>query len=283
MSDHLRPAAPAAGRHPATSILAAAGSPGRRTGGPVRPPVVLVTGASSGIGAAVARRLASAGGCELLLNGRDSGRLAQVARATGGTALPGDLSTARGNRELAQRVLQEVGRLDVLIASAGVGWYGRFTEMPGEAVERLLAVNLAAPVYLVRALLPGMVRQGGGQVVLLASIAGTVGVGGEAVYSATKAALCSFAEGLRYELRGEGVRISVVVPGAVDTPFFARRGAPYTRHHPRAIPPERVAETVYRMLLRPRDEVYVPAWLQLPARLHGVAPGLFRFLAARFG
>ncbi|AEW97399.1 MULTISPECIES: SDR family NAD(P)-dependent oxidoreductase [Streptomycetaceae] len=253
-----------------------------RAAGPGTAPVAMVTGASSGIGAAVAARLGTAGDWELLLNGRDVERLAAVAGRTGGISLPGDLSTPERCRQLADRALGVHGRVDVLIANAGIGWAGRFTDMPADAVDRLLAVNLASPVHLVRALLPGMVRRGGGHVVLVASIAGSVGVGEEAVYSATKAAVCAFADSLRYEVSGDGVHVSVVVPGVVDTPFFARRGALYTRQAPRPVPPERVAAAVHGVLRRPREEVFVPGWMRLPARLHGAAPTVFRRLAARF-
>ncbi|MCQ4085006.1 SDR family NAD(P)-dependent oxidoreductase [Streptomyces sp. RB6PN25] len=241
----------------------------------------MVTGASSGIGAAVTRRLAAGQRCELLLNGRDPARLTAVADASGGVALPADLATPEGCRDLAGRALDLTGRVDVLIAGAGVGWAGPFTEMPPDDIDRLLAVNLASALHLVRALLPAMVRRGNGHVVLVGSIAGACGVGGEAVYAATKAALGAFADSLRYEVRPLGVHVSVVLPGAVDTPFFARRGTPYGRSRPRPIPPERVAEAVYRAVVRHRAELFVPAWMRLPARLHGGAPALFRRLAAR--
>lgn len=257
------------------------------TGGAVTgrpsPLAVLVTGASSGIGASVARRLAADGGYELLLNGRDTARLTAVARETGGRALPGDLTSRDTVAALAGRAVDLAGRVDVLVACAGAGWSGPFARMPMEAVERMVAVNLAAPVRLVRLLLPAMIRQGGGHVVLLASVAGSVGVGGETVYSAAKAGLCGFADALRYEVRDSGVRISVVIPAVVDTPFLARRGAPYTRRYPRLVPAGRVAEVVHGLLARPRDEVFVPRWMRLPAALHGAAPGLYRVLARQFG
>ena len=256
-------------------------SPGRRAVTTTGVPVVMVTGASSGIGAAVARRLAAGLRCELLLNGRDPVRLAAVADANGGVPLPGDLTTPEHCRALAGRALDLTGRVDVLIAGAGVGWAGPFTEMPPDDIDRLLAVNLASALHLVRALLPAMVRRGNGHVVLVGSIAGACGVGGEAVYSATKAALMAFADSLRYEVRPRGVHVSVVLPGAVDTPFFERRGTPYGRSRPRPMPPERVAEAVYRAVVRQHAELFVPAWLRLPARLHGVAPVLFHRLAAR--
>ncbi|KAF4408879.1 MULTISPECIES: SDR family NAD(P)-dependent oxidoreductase [Streptomyces] len=261
-------------------------SPAAPEGGPATPPdlpVALVTGASSGIGTAVAERLAADGGRAVLLSGRDEARLAAVAASTGGTALPADLATAEGCRDLARRAVGRAGRVDVLVAGAGLGWAGRFDVMPAADLDHLVTVNLTSTLRLVHALLPGMVRRGGGHVVLVASVAGAVGVRGEAVYSATKGAVRTFADALRQEVRGDGVAVSVVLPGAVDTPFFDRRGTPYRRSFPRAVPPERVADAVCRALARGRREVYVPGWLSVPARIRGAAPGLYDRLAARFG
>ncbi|QYC45867.1 putative oxidoreductase [Nonomuraea coxensis DSM 45129] len=238
---------------------------------------VLVTGASSGIGAALAHALAGEG-ARLTLTGRDRERLAAVAAATGASTVVCDLATQAG--ELAARA----GHVDVLVNNAGVGWAGPFVEMPAGSAERLLAVNLAAPIALTRLLLPGMLAAGRGHVVFVASIAGAVGVAREAVYSATKAGLTVFAEGLRHELHGTpGVGVSVLLPGVVDTPFFVRRGAPYPRRRPAPIPPERVARAVVAAIRHGRPESYVPGWLRLPARLRGAAPGPFRLLARRFG
>ncbi|MEU6722818.1 SDR family NAD(P)-dependent oxidoreductase [Nonomuraea wenchangensis] len=238
---------------------------------------VLITGASSGIGAATAHALAGAG-ARLTLAGRDRDRLAAVAAATGGDMVVCDVTTQAG--ELVARA----GHVDVLVNNAGVGWAGPFVEMPPGSAERLLAVNLAAPIALTRLLLPGMLAAGRGHVVFVASIAGAVGVAREAVYSATKAGLMVFAEGLRHELRhAPGVGVSVLLPGVVNTPFFVRRGAPYTRGWPVPIPPERVARAVVAAIQHGRPESFVPGWLRLPARLRGAAPGPFRLLARRFG
>ncbi|GLW25912.1 oxidoreductase [Microbispora amethystogenes] len=246
---------------------------------------VLVTGASSGIGTAIALEL-WARRARLVLSGRDREALAAVAARTGGEVVPADLAHDRAGTEdgagnPAEDLAARAGPVDVLVANAGEGWSGPLTRMPGATAERLIAVNLTAHVQLTRLLLPAMAERGRGHLVYVASIAGVVGVPGEAVYAATKAGLLAFAESLRYELPGIGV--TTVVPGVVDTPFFARRGTPYARRRPAPVPPERVARAVALAVERGRAEVYVPAWLRLPARLRGAAPGPFRVLARRFG
>ncbi|MCP9956274.1 MULTISPECIES: SDR family NAD(P)-dependent oxidoreductase [Streptomyces] len=248
-------------------------------------PVVLITGASSGIGEAVAGRFAADAGrrWRLLLAGRDRERLGEVARRTGGAELPGDLAGLAGVEELAARALEREGRVDVLVAAAGLGWAGPLARTPPEVVERLVAVNLTGAVHLVRLLLPGMVERGAGRVVLVSSMAGWAGVANEAVYAATKGGLLAFAESLRYELAGTRVGVTAVLPGAVDTPFFARRGVPYHRGWPRPVPAGRLADLVWRSVVRGRDEVFAPVWLAGPARLRGGAPGFFRAMAKRFG
>ncbi|MER6819806.1 SDR family oxidoreductase [Streptomyces cellulosae] len=247
-----------------------------------RPGTALVTGASSGIGAAVARRL-SAEGWRLVLNGRDAGRLAETAAHAPAAVFAEDLTRPAAERRLTRFALDEVGHLDLLVACAGVGWAGDFTTMTRRAFDEVMEVNLLTTLRLVRQVLPHMVEAGSGRVVLVGSLAGAVGVKGEAVYSASKAAVAVFADALRYELQGTGVGVTLVVPGVVDTPFFDRRGTPYVRNRPRPVPPERVADAVWRAAVRGRNEVYVPGWLRLPARVRGAAPGLYRRLAATFG
>ncbi|MGH3329447.1 MAG: SDR family NAD(P)-dependent oxidoreductase [Streptomycetales bacterium] len=244
--------------------------------------VALVTGASSGIGAAAARRLAAAG-CRILLLGRDAARLDAVTRDVAGVPLVADLAAAGGPEDAAARARDALGHVDLLVNNAGVGWAGEFAAMPDAAIGDLVAANLLAPVRLTRALLPAMVARGRGHIVVVSSIAGRTGVGGEAVYAATKAAAGVFADSLRYELAGTNVGVSVVVPGVVDTPFFGRRGVPYGRRWPRPIPPEQVADAIVRAVARERPEVFAPGWMRLPARLHGALPGLYRHLAGRFG
>ncbi len=257
--------------------------------------VALVTGGSSGIGAAAARALAAAG-ARLLVTGRDVDRLQEVARQTGGLALPCDLASATGPAELAAAAQWAAATLapaargaagpagiDILVNNAGVGWAGPLGEITAAKVAELVAVNLAAPMELTRLLVPGMIDRHRGAVVFVSSIAGATGVRGEAVYSATKAGLATFAESLSYEVAGHGVRACLIVPGVIDTPFFDRRGRPYDRQRPAPIPAERVADAVVSCLEHDRAVAYVPGWMRGPAWLHGAAPGIFRALAARFG
>jgi short-subunit dehydrogenase len=248
----------------------------------VRGAVALVTGASSGIGWAAALRLAELG-ARLILTGRDTERLAMLATMTGGTPLATDLSEPGAVTQLARSALDAAGRVDLLVNNAGAGHAGRFTAMTAGQVTRLVAVNLSAPIELTRVLLPGMVSRGTGHVAFVTSIAGRTGVAGEAVYSAAKAGVDAFAESLRFELAGSGVRVGVLVPGVVRTAFFDRRGAAYQRRRPRPLPAARVADALVRSIVTERDESFTPSWLRLPVAVRALAPATYRRLAGRFG
>jgi short-subunit dehydrogenase len=234
--------------------------------------VCLVTGASSGIGRATAGALA-ARGAHVIALGRDAERLAGV----GERQIVCDL----GEPGACERAAQEAGPVDVLVNNAGFGWAGPLAETPD--VERLVTVNLVAPILLARALVPSMVAAARGRVVNVASIAGFVAPRDEAVYAATKGGLVAFSESLRYELRGTGAGVTLVAPGVIATEFFERRGAAYERRWPRPQPAGRVAEAIADAVEKDRDEVFVPAWMGAVARFRGVAPGLFRALTGRFG
>ena len=190
--------------------------------------VVLVTGASSGIGRAVSVSLAAAG-AKLVVHGRDSGRTEDVAGQVNGVAVVADLGDPLAVPSLADQALAAHGGVDVLIANAGHGWSGPFVDMSDQEISELVTVDLLAVLRLTRLLLPGMIERGSGYVFLVSSVAGRTGVAGEAVYAAAKAGLDAFAESLRLELVGTGVQVGVVVPAVVSTDFFTARCAVRSR------------------------------------------------------
>jgi NAD(P)-dependent dehydrogenase (short-subunit alcohol dehydrogenase family) len=253
-------------QQPGTSSLA-----GRRA---------LITGGSSGIGAATARMLA-ARGAQVAVAGRDIAALRLVAKETGGVPIPGDLRERSCSRQTVETAATLLGGLDVVVSNAGVGWSGPFASMAETEIDTLLDVNLRAAAHLVRAALPHL-RSGIGRLVFVGSIAGRVGVPGEAWYSATKAGLGCLADVLRAELRPAGIGVTLVTPGVVDTPYFDRRNVPYLRRYPHPVSAEAIAEAVADAIEHAREDVIVPGWLALPARLQTIFPRLYRRLESRF-
>jgi NAD(P)-dependent dehydrogenase (short-subunit alcohol dehydrogenase family) len=237
--------------------------------------VVLVTGASGGIGAATCAALTRRGAV-VVAAGRDETALAAVAAASTVVADAADTAAAPA---LVATAVDRHGRLDAVVANAGIGWAGEFAGMDPARITELVDVNLRAPMLLARAALPVLRRPGA--LVFLTSIAGLVGVPGETVYSVTKAGLETFATLLREEL--DGITVSTVAPGAVDTAFFTNRGVPYDRSFPRPIPPGQVAEAVVEAIATGRQRRVEPRWLAVPARLSATVPKTYRALARRFG
>src|SRR5258708_29621086 len=148
--------------------------------------IALVTGASSGIGAATAEYLGQAG-ARLLLTGRDEQRLQAVAARAGAVALVADLTETDGPDRLVERALAAEGRIDLLVCNAGIGWAGPISELPAATAAAIVNLNLLAPVQLNRLVPPAMVAQGSGRLGFVSSIAGAIGVGHEAVYAVSKA------------------------------------------------------------------------------------------------
>ena len=242
----------------------------------------LVTGASSGIGRAVATALAQ-NGARVVGLGRDLPALQSLAEATGATVRQVDLECQRGAARVVEESRPDLPPIDILVNCAGSGRYGPLAEHSTEDIDRLLNVNVRAPIALTKAVLPGMRERGHGRVVNVASIAGRLGVPNETVYSASKGALAVFSRALNAELAGTGVGVTVVFPGVVQTPFFKRRGAPYSRDWPRPLPPERVARAIVRAIVRDRAEVVIPNWLRVPIWLQATMPGLYGRLERWFG
>ena len=239
----------------------------------------LITGGSSGIGAATAREFA-AHGMRLAIAGRNLTALHSVAADTGAVCIPGDLRDPGCPRRTIHAASDGLGGLDLMVSNAGIGWAGSFAAMTEADIDALIDVNLRAAAHLAHAAIPHL--EPSGRIVFVGSIAGLVGVQGEACYSATKAGLSCLADTLRAELRPRGVGVTLVSPGVVDTAFFERRKVPYQRHHPQLMSAQAAAAAIVDAIRRGRDEVVIPPWLSFPARLKVNFPGLYRLLAARF-
>ncbi len=240
----------------------------------------LITGGSSGIGAATARAFAARGAL-VAIGGRNLAAMQAVAADTSGVVIAGDLRESGCAERTVSVAAGSLGGLDIVVSNAGIGWAGSFASMNESDIDSLLDVNLRAAAHLARAAIPHL-TPGTGRLVFVGSIAGLVGAPGEAWYSATKAGLGCLAETLRAELRPAGIGVSLVSPGVVDTAFFERRKVPYERQHPRLLSAARIADVIADAVEHGRDDIVVPAWLSLPARLKVGLPRVYRLLAARF-
>lgn len=227
--------------------------------------VVLITGASSGIGAATARLLARHG-MRVALVARRRDRLAaleQEIRRDGGEAMafPADLADPAARRGVVEAVEALWGPVEILINNAGFGYYGTVAETPWEVIERMFAVNVLAMIDLARLVIPRMQAMGHGHILNVASVAGHIATPPLTVYSATKFAVVGFSEGLRRELGPYGIHVTVISPGPVRTEFS--RAASGLEVDPGEVPgglaPEAVARAIWRALRRPVPEIVIPA------------------------
>jgi ribitol 2-dehydrogenase len=184
--------------------------------------VALVTGASSGIGLAIARSLARAG-THVVLTARSADRLEAAAAGLPGpsTVLPADVSEPGAGGRLVEATLAAHGRLDVLVANAGVYVQGDVWENDPAALAQLISTNVTGVIGVVQAALPGMIARGTGDVVVTSSVSGHQAIPWEPVYSASKHALQAFVHGVRQQLVGTGVRIMSVAPGVVLNDLWA--------------------------------------------------------------
>jgi len=211
--------------------------------------VALVTGASGGIGAAVARSLAEQG-VRLGLASRSGGDLG----IDGSIAAPCDVRDPAAVGAFVEQIVARFGRLDIVIANAGVGAYGPFLELDPGSLEEMLDTNVKGTIYTIRAALPHLLERDGADIVTVASEAGRRGLPFEAVYSASKFAQVGFTRALDHELRPQGVRCTNVCPGGVATEFAMGRGrTPDMPELAGMMSADDVAEAVLFVLTRPRN------------------------------
>jgi len=233
--------------------------------------IAVVTGASSGIGAATARKLAKQG-LHVILVARRRERLEQLAteiRLSNGKAdlISADLSDESERQRVYDLVESEYGQADVLINNAGMGWYGFSTDMPWTTASEILQVNVAAAVHFTLLFLQKMRSIGSGHIINIGSISGSLPSQGVAVYGASKSFLDNFTTALYRELSGTRLHVSVVRAGPVLTEFCDTaanlEGGMHLPTERIGVTAESIADHVWQLLEHPRRVVYVPSWLAL--------------------
>jgi hypothetical protein len=233
--------------------------------------VAVVTGASSGIGAATARKLARQG-LQVVLVARRKERLEQLAdeiRLSKGSAeiIPADLSDETERQAVFDQVEAKYGQADVLVNNAGLGWYGFGTDMPWITASEILQVNIAAAVHFTLLILHKMRSINSGHIINIGSISGSLPSQGVAVYGASKSFLDNFTTSLYRELSGTHLHISVVRAGPVRTEFSDTaanlEGGLHIPTERMGVTAETIANQVWNLLEHPRRVVYVPSWLAI--------------------
>jgi short-subunit dehydrogenase len=240
---------------------------------------VLLTGATGGIGQAIARAV-GARGARLVLTGRRADVLEPLAAELDARALTVDLSVP----EELDRLAGEAGDVDILIANAALPASGTLDTYSVEEIDRALDVNLRAPIVLAHALTPGMVRRGKGHLLFMSSLAGKAATPRSAVYNATKYGLRGFSTALRADLRASGVGVSTVFPGFISEAGMFADAAVKLPPGVGTRTPEHVAQAVVSAIERNRAEVDVaPLPLRAGAIFAGLAPELAGSVARRLG
>jgi short-subunit dehydrogenase len=247
----------------------------------VRGSTVLLTGATGGIGQAIARRLA-ARGARLILTGRRAEELGALATELGARSQVCDLASREAVAELSEQAV--AAGVGVLVANAAVPASGRLEELTQEQVDRMLEINLRAPIALARALAPNMISRRAGHLVFISSLQGKAATPGAALYSAAKFGLRGFALGIREDLRASDVGVSTIFPG------FIREAGMFANTQVNLPPgvgtrtPEEVAKAVLLAIDEDRAELDVaPLPLRLGTAIAGLAPALAATVSRRMG
>jgi NAD(P)-dependent dehydrogenase (short-subunit alcohol dehydrogenase family) len=246
-------------------------------------PVAVVTGGSSGIGAAIARALAAREWrCVLVARGRE--RLEAVAREVDGEWEACDVSDREQVAHAAAAIAERHPAIRLLVNNAGVPGRSEFLRADPELIERVLRINYLGGVWCMRAFLPALERARPAHVVNVVSVAGTVAFPPSGPYSAAKHAQLAFSRATAVQLRPRGVHVHTVCPGFVETEGFPQAAVlrnPLLRRL--VVEPERVAERVIDVLVRDRTETFVPGWYRIAPLAQALAPGLLARLLARGG
>lgn len=248
--------------------------------------IVLITGASDGIGKQLAidlaKRRAVVIGC-----GRSIERLKEVLKevrqwSPSSVMMGCDVSDKEQIHGMCEKILADFGRVDILVNNAGIGMRQPFADMPLATVEAIIQTNFLGAVYCTHALLPSMIARGVGHIVNISSVAGKIGTLNMAAYCASKFAMNGWSESLYHELKPLGVKVSVVCPGPVHT-GFSRDFAERQPKSPESlfVSPSAVSAAIVRVIERGSAEHVMPRSLALMSWVKQTAPGLFRYFAQR--
>lgn len=254
----------------------------------IRDLVILITGASSGIGLEAARLLGREK-ARLALAARRMDRLQQAAReveASGGQAIAVQADVGHPDQvaALVAKTVERFGRVDVLVNNAGAGLYASIAETSNEQMERLWRINFLGTFYGIRAVLPVMKSQGSGHILTVSSIVGKRATPFNGAYCSTKFAQVGLMESLRLELRGSGIRTTVLYPSATSSEFLTALENPEHRevkHHGPVQTPEQVAQAIVRAIRHPRTEVMTQKVGRAIAIANAVSPSLVDWVVSK--
>jgi short-subunit dehydrogenase len=244
--------------------------------------VALISGASRGIGNELARQ-AVARGARVGLLARSTDELEELARELGDACVvaAADVTSSEELATAVKTVENALGPVDIVVNNAGIGHYATFLDTDIDDLERMIRTNYVGAARVLKAVLPGMVERRRGHLVSVGSISGRIGSPFEAAYSASKFALTGLTEALSVELAPFNIKVSLVNPGPVDTPFFETRGVPYDRTRPKPVPASKVARTIIKAVERERLETYVDPFLRQAVVSKTLVPPLFAWGTAR--
>ncbi|SDH90396.1 SDR family NAD(P)-dependent oxidoreductase [Alteribacillus bidgolensis] len=243
--------------------------------------VIVVTGASSGIGAAIVKNAAEKGHHPVLI-ARSRDKLENVQREIEGkgktcSTFQADVTNETEVAEVVSFLHESFSSVDVLINNAGVGRFAFVEQLTAEETKEMLEVNVLSVFYLVKAVLPSMKKNGGGHIINIGSQAGRLATPKSSIYAASKHALIGFSNALRLEAEPYHIYVSSVNPGPVRTPFFQKAdpsGSYEKAVEKLLIEPDDLAKKVMRTIEKPKREINIPWWMAGLSKLYGLFPGL---------
>ena len=216
--------------------------------------VVLISGATSGVGRATAIQMVNEG-AKVVLNSRNDQELSELVQQLGesnATHFAGDIGLPATSKELANKAIEKFQKIDIVIPGAGIGFYGSILDWSDDEINQMIRTNFDGTVHLIRASVPTLVAQGKGDIIIVSSVAGFYGAAKEAVYAGTKHAQVGLAAGLDHELREKGVRVSLIAPSGISTNFaFGTGRSPDSPRLALYLKPEDVAAQIVYLAKQP--------------------------------